>query len=346
MRDHGISPRVSVIVRSMDRPLLKQALDSIARQTYGNLEIVVVNAKGPNHAEVPSQWGGRPVHCVSTGKPMGRCAAANAGLYGARGDYLCFLDDDDVFLPCHVEALVTALESTKGIRAAYAGVRVEAYAKWQDILAAIQPRQTFDFNAGFSRRRLQGRNYIPMHAVLFDAGLVRDHGCHFDEGLELFEDWDFWLQIARHTDFLHLDRITAIYRNCGESGLGHESSTQREQRIVEATSRVYGKWKDQWTAEDWAAMVLFRDTLTEEAYAKVSQLTDDLQQAAASVDALESALASAEERIRSLTERLDNESFLTNQLRLANAELLGSASWRATQPIRWLAGWFWGRKPG
>ena len=54
------------------------------------------------------------------------------------------------------------------------------------------------------------RNLFPMHAVLFERRPRSCDGCRVDEGLEYFEDWDFWLQLARHTAFAHSPRETAI----------------------------------------------------------------------------------------------------------------------------------------
>jgi len=50
-------PLVSIIIRSMDRPTLSDALDSVALQTYPNIEVIIVNAKGTSHQTV-DEWCG------------------------------------------------------------------------------------------------------------------------------------------------------------------------------------------------------------------------------------------------------------------------------------------------
>lgn len=92
-------PLVSVIIRSMDRDTLSDALDSIALQTYPNIEVVLVNAKGQGH-RAAGDWCGRfPLRMTTHGEPLNRSKAANAGLDTAQGKYLIFLDDDDFSIP-------------------------------------------------------------------------------------------------------------------------------------------------------------------------------------------------------------------------------------------------------
>ncbi len=264
-------PLVSVIVRSMDRPSLPQALDSISAQTWPHLEIVVVNAKGQGHAPLSSRWGRLALRIISGEGPLQRSRAANVGLLEARGDYLCFLDDDDLFQPEHISSLMAGLQAHPSMRAAYAGVRVDVYeGRGED------PVRTFNFNDSFSRPQLWGRNFIPMHAMLFERSLVSDEDCRFDESLDMFEDWDFWLQLSRYTDFLHIDQISAIYRNQGASGLGDEHSSEYKALLVKhAMAKVYEKWKLERTSMDWVEIVLFRDNRWEAAEYRITALCAD-----------------------------------------------------------------------
>src|SRR4051812_15969582 len=111
-RDHqGTAERVSIIVRSMGRPELHEALKSIAAQTWPDVEVVVVAASGPSHPTPARVCGHYPVRFVPGNVPRPRQTAANAGLDAATGDLIGFLDDDDIHLPLHVETLVQALRA-------------------------------------------------------------------------------------------------------------------------------------------------------------------------------------------------------------------------------------------
>lgn len=228
--DAGQLPLVSVIVRSMNRPTLPEALESVAAQTYAPIEVIVVNATGRPHRPVDA-WEPR-LRCrlLDRGMPLSRSRAANEGLCSATGEYVLFLDEDDVLLPNHVEKLLVALRNDDSKRrAAYSGVSVEDR----------QGRRQFDYDEPWSQGRLLAANYIPIMAVLFERTLVED-GCRFDESLQLLEDWDFWLQLSEKTSFLHVPGISAHYRyGLGLSGLSNarDEQTYRRWRAV-----VLDKW--------------------------------------------------------------------------------------------------------
>ena len=84
---------ISIICRSIGRPELKQALGSIADQTYRTIEIILVEAGGESLNDFISFAGHVPVKLVSLNKKLARAAAANAGLAEVTGDFIMFLDE-------------------------------------------------------------------------------------------------------------------------------------------------------------------------------------------------------------------------------------------------------------
>jgi hypothetical protein len=217
-------PLVSVLVRSMNRTCLPEALASVALQTHANLELVLVNASGQPHAPLnylPATLPWRIVEppqgpCGTSGSPgpavtCGRARAANLALQAARGELALFLDDDDLLDPSHLERLIAALQAHPRAVGAYAGVRVETH-------DGVHLR---DYDLPWSRERLQGVNFLPIHAVLFRLDSVRQRGLQFDEDLPVLEDWDFWLQLTQDADLVHCPGVSAVYRQgLGQSALG------------------------------------------------------------------------------------------------------------------------------
>jgi LmbE family N-acetylglucosaminyl deacetylase/predicted HAD superfamily hydrolase/glycosyltransferase involved in cell wall biosynthesis len=303
--DSRDAPLVSVITRSMDRPTLSDALDSIALQTYANIEVVVVNAKGPIHKEL-DEWCGRfPLRLVASDQQLNRSSAANIGLEAAKGEYLIFLDDDDLFYPEHITDLVAALQKHKNARCTYAGIRIEHYTDGQ--LETVT-----ELNEPFDRRRLWGGNFIPIHAMLFERSLIID-GCRFDEDLEIFEDWDLWFQLAQRTEILHIDKISAIYRNHGHSGMGlkHDKAALRKSR-----GKFYDKWKALLTGEQLDDLVHYQKEV-------IANLRSQLTHNENLINRLtQNALASTD-REKALNKTID--------------DLLHSTSWKITAPLRFFA---------
>jgi glycosyltransferase involved in cell wall biosynthesis/LmbE family N-acetylglucosaminyl deacetylase len=230
-------PLVSVIIRSMDRPTLSEALDSVALQTYANIEVVVVNAKGGEHSLLGDWCGNFQLRIIDSGESLRRSRAGNVGLNNARGDYLIFLDDDDWFMPEHISLLIDALTRNPDKKVAYSGVT--------GVNEQKQPIGN-NFCQAYDRTLLLAGNYIPIHAVLFSRSLL-DSGCLMDESLDLYEDWDFWLQAATYGDFLFVNNFSAYYRIGGKSGQGVRPDTMLAREV---SGYLFKKWHTQWRPDD------------------------------------------------------------------------------------------------
>ena len=233
--------RVSIICRTLGRPELQQALRSIASQDYPNIEIVLVDAAGDDSLDSAAA-GDRPLKLVTTGAVLSRSQAANAGLKAAQGKYIQFLDDDDWIDPNHVSQLVSVLERSDETAAAYSSTQKTN---------AAGDSLDYVFREDFDPTLLMRDNYIPIHAILFDSSLL-ENDCSFDETFDIYEDWDFWLQLSQHTNFQHIDSITAYYREGGDSDTAVEDVRLRYQSdniLGKARAAIFDKWLPKWTGE-------------------------------------------------------------------------------------------------
>src|SRR5580765_1671120 len=106
-----MSERVSILIRSSARPELADALGSLAAQTHRNLEVVVVNVTGKPHPPLPDVAASLEVRFVDGDRQLPRPLAANKAIDSATGDYLAFLDDDDLFEPEHVERCLATVRA-------------------------------------------------------------------------------------------------------------------------------------------------------------------------------------------------------------------------------------------
>jgi LmbE family N-acetylglucosaminyl deacetylase len=207
----GPAPLVSIIVRTKNRPArLREALASLLVQTQPDLEVIVVNDGGEDVGDVVAEFARYlDIRCTSHEVSSGRAAAANVGLKSARGKYVNFLDDDDLLHPQHVEKLATFLEATGG-QVAYSDCQIAHYRPVGTELIPIKPKSRY-MGFDFDRERLYFGNYIPIMTAMFRRRLLAEVE-PFDESLEYFEDWDFWLRLAQLTTFHHLPGVTAEYR--------------------------------------------------------------------------------------------------------------------------------------
>lgn len=224
-------PLVSVLVRSSNRPELMQALRSVGEQTHPNIEICIVNVTGQAHATLPDFIGTRPLRLLDAARPLGRSEAANALLEQARGEYALFLDDDDWLMPGHIAGLAQALQNDPAVLAAYGDticMEQNPEGDWHEVRR---------FEGDIQIGALPFDNKLPIHAVLFRRSAVAQ--LRFDTAFDLFEDWDWWLQLTQRGMFVHVPGASAIYRIHADSGQGVRADASKARAALE---QIVSKW--------------------------------------------------------------------------------------------------------
>ncbi len=209
---HGL-PLVSIIVRTVNRgSYLRDCLRSLAFQDYPNLEVVIVNDGGPSLRglieSLPFKLRSKVVELAHN---TGRSFAGNCGLEQATGEYLGFLDDDDIFYPFHISSLMSALLERNHLVVYSDAYRAEQIRAPFDDTQYITTRHSVVYSRDFDFTKLLQGNYIPILCALFSRECLA-YGARFDPLLEVLEDWDFWLQLAPRFQFHHLHEITSEYR--------------------------------------------------------------------------------------------------------------------------------------
>lgn len=305
-------PLISVIVRSMDRQSLTTALASIAAQDATPVEVVLVNARGPAHGPVPESVGAHPLRRIDAGHALPRSAAANAGLDAAQGRWVIFLDDDDVYLPGHLSRLAAALAARPDAVAAYSDVDYGRDSPDGWISEHI-------FAADFDPLRLRFENFLPLHAVLVDRGSEARRACRFDESLDMFEDWDWWLQLVQLGPFVRVPGVSARYVAAAGGGSGVFVDNE-----VAARAREYLllKWLNQDTPAERLALLRALQAEYRAAHQAVDQLVlarqteqnlrdmlatreREIGDAMAQIEALHAVLAAREHEIRNASNQID-----------------------------------------
>ena len=207
------TPRVSILIRTVDRPAwLAQALSSVAEQTWPNVEAVVIEDGPERSREVIERFRDRlPIVYRATGEKVGRARAGNLALASATGEWMNFLDDDDLLFADHVETLVEAVTAA-GAAGGYALSWETATemidrerAEYRETAHVTRHRQPFD------RLTLWHHNYLPIQAVLFHRRLYDRHG-GFAEDMDQLEDWNLWTRYTLDESFVQVEKTTSIYR--------------------------------------------------------------------------------------------------------------------------------------
>ncbi len=306
------SPFVSVLIRTTGRASLRAAVESVKRQQFKGWELLVLNDAGRPIEGLPELLEGvaaRVIDLEGRTGGLGRAGAANALLDAVRTPCALFLDDDDWLLPGHLRKLAEILRGRPELVAAYGDVACMDSGE----------RVLHTFAQNFDAAALQLQNYLPIHAVLFRMDAVRAAPpCRFDATLELFEDWDFWLQLARRGPFERIPGVSAVYAIDAQQGSGHAAQGgQRDAMLQAIAARQLARWQP-----DDVARLIRRDAGRNDA------LNDAAQQ-----------LAAARRESLELRRQLQSSTQEVQSLMGQIAQIRASTSWRITRPVRAAGGY-------
>jgi glycosyltransferase involved in cell wall biosynthesis len=185
--NHG--PEVTAVIPTHNRwHLLPSALESARGQADVAVEVIVVDDGSRDPQEAPAV-DGESVRLLRHDRPRGVAEARNAGLAAARGKWVAFLDDDDVWAPTYLQTLVR-LARAEDASFAYSGV-VEVNERFEVLRIPVTPEPEE------LPELLPRHNAVPAAAsnTFARTDVMRRLG-GFDPRLLVLEDWDLWIRLA------------------------------------------------------------------------------------------------------------------------------------------------------
>lgn len=196
--------KVSVIIPVYGvEKYIAATVQSVLEQTYGNFELLIVDDGSPDQSvEICQQFSDSRVTIIRQDN-RGVCAARNTGIRHAQGDYLAFLDGDDLWLPQKLEKHLEHLELPNiGVSFSRSAFIDEA---GQPLGIYQMPKLKEITPPLILCRNPIGNGSAPVirREVFEDIKFQNDYGsiedCYFDAGLRHFEDVECWLRIALQT---------------------------------------------------------------------------------------------------------------------------------------------------
>lgn len=201
-------PLVSVIVAAFQQPAyLNEALRSIAAQTYRNVEIIVIDDASGD--EFTSQYELSPNARLIVHEQRGKAAAItrNTGIVQATGEYLAFLDQDDIWLPEKTEWQLALMESRPDL------VMTFGHFRWVDQELKELPEQIDPplLNEDPLRDMLF-RNFIECPSQVMIRRSAMDKIGLFDPTIRGTAAWEFYIRAAAAGPMVSDPRVMTLYR--------------------------------------------------------------------------------------------------------------------------------------
>ncbi|MBN2644200.1 MAG: glycosyltransferase [Desulfuromonadaceae bacterium] len=222
-------PEVSVIIPAYNAAAyLAKALQSLARQTYQNFEIIVVDDGSTDNSTVIVQR--FPNVRYHYQENQGEAAARNKGMELARGQFLAFLDADDWYEPSKLEKQVRFLHQHPHMDVVYCDFRTYDEKSGRYSVLPAEPYQPE--RANFLARVLF-RQILPNLACSMLRRACYTAGCRFKPGLRHAPDYDFCLQLLEQFTFGYLQEPLYGYRrHAGNVTNAHAQQKASEVRIT------------------------------------------------------------------------------------------------------------------
>jgi glycosyltransferase involved in cell wall biosynthesis len=233
-------PAVSVIIPTYNhRDWIIETLDSVFAQTYRDFEVIIVNDGSPDDTNtvvkrIVEERGIRYFDQPNAGQAHAR----NEGLAQARGEFIAFLDDDDLWPPDKLEWQAEVLNTYPDAVMVYGGMRfVDA---GHD--TAIDPGP--DAPAGAIREQFLRRNRIwSPGQTLIRRSAMREIG-PLDESVWGADDWDMYIRLAGVGRVEYRNRLALRYRKHIGNASGNSIRMYFSQRKVFRKHMGMAIWRD------------------------------------------------------------------------------------------------------
>jgi glycosyltransferase involved in cell wall biosynthesis len=232
-------PTVSVIIPTYKTAnLIAACLDSVFAQTYKDFEAVVVNDGSPDTPELEkvlapylTREADRLVYIKQENKRT--AGARNNAIRNARGEFVAFLDSDDVWMPDHLASQMALFEADPSLGLTYSNGLVGMPGEEREFMLRCPSTGEATFDS-----LLVERCQIPISTVVArKQAIVKAGG--FDETLARCDDYDMWVRTAFYGAKIGYTRKVQAYMPVGRPG----SLSQSRARMAEGYSAILEKYK-------------------------------------------------------------------------------------------------------
>ncbi len=200
------NPLVSVIISTYNRyELTKQALDSVFNQTYKNIEIILIDDGSTDHTQELSNLGNiKYLRQKHTGLPG---QVRNIGSKSSNGEYIAFLDSDDIYKEQKIEKQINFFKNNPNILICHTREIWQRNTKIISQSKQKHNRQGDIFKDALVKCIIGPSTVMLKRKLLFEIGIDM-----FNPVLEIAEDYELWLRICNNYKIGYIDEPLIIKR--------------------------------------------------------------------------------------------------------------------------------------
>jgi len=232
---------------------LSKAIDSVLNQTFNDWELIIVNDASTDKTEKIAEKytkEDKRITLINHKKNEYKSSALNNGIKYSKGEYICYLDGDDMYLKNKLKFQVDYMEKYPEIDMLYGRAKIIGGTKsktsfldssidLKQILKDSQKKPLSGFNAVYTILREEGKlptGFIASCSVIIKRKIFDK--CKFDENLKAIQDYDLWFQIiGKGFKIKGLDKCFYIYR-------AHENQISKDKKkIQESEAYIFKKLK-------------------------------------------------------------------------------------------------------
>lgn len=195
---------VSVVIPAFNREyIIKDCIESVLKQSYQNLEVIVVDDCSSDHTvDVVHAIGDPRIQCFPLSQNRGACYARNFGAEQANGRYIAFQDSDDIWLSTKIEEQMEYLKEGN-FDVVFCGMdRIT-----MDQKHFYYPQNGFDENKDAFEQVLFS-NRISTQCMFLKTDVLK--AVQFDPAIKKYQDWDFAIRVAKSFRIGYLAKALVI----------------------------------------------------------------------------------------------------------------------------------------
>jgi glycosyltransferase involved in cell wall biosynthesis len=200
-------PKISVIIPAYNCAItIKETIESVLNQSFSDLELIVINDGSTDSTlNIVSEMKDSRIKIFSYPNAGGN-VSRNRGINHAIGEFISFLDADDIWTPDKLATQLQAIDKNPTTKVAYS---------WTDYIdenGKFVSSGTHISHQGYVYEQLLVKNFLENGSNPLICKDALHHCGGFDESLVAGQDWDMWLRLAREFNFVAVPEVQILYR--------------------------------------------------------------------------------------------------------------------------------------